>query len=86
MIGIDSAIAVHRQTLKEVVNGSAGPSVSSFLSSGSGIVQPPDQRVPEDEAEREPEDDAAQADDDPRAQLGQVLDERRLFLVPEAPG
>ena len=67
-----------------VVNGSVTPSVTSSLSVRQRPLQPLDQRRVEGEREQERGDDRDQPDHEPVPQLAQMLDERRLFVRPEA--
>jgi hypothetical protein len=49
------------------------------------LLQPVNQPVMEDEGDRHADGERAQRDEDAGAQLIEVLDERRLLPVPEAP-
>ena len=68
-----------------VVNGSTTPSVTSSLSSGSGCDEPLDQPLLEVERDDERRREREQADHEACAQLAEVLDERGLLAVLEAP-
>ena len=70
-------------TLTDVVNGSVTPSVTSRLSSGSGAVSHSMICSWNANVSEEHRDDRDERDDQPRAELVEVLDERRLLTVVE---
>ena len=66
-------------------NGSVTPSVTSCFPSGSSSISFSMIRSWNAYADHEGGDERDDADEDPVAELREVLDERRLFLVVEAP-
>ncbi len=80
-----TAKAAASETLTAVVNGSVTPSVISFLSSGSGRVSTSISVSRKTNARMKAGTIARERDQDPRAQLPEMLDERRFLAVLQPP-
>ena len=84
--GSARATAAQKLTITEITNGSATPNVAGFLCSvGQRRVQPVEDLVVEDVRDDERGPDRDQAVEESRAQLAEVLDERRLLAGRKPP-